>query len=235
MACGQRVWITARSLGATPLNILEGYEVTNADLTQGFINKPVLRAWLEGLATNSAVLIEVAVSLDGSAIAEHAAAFKSTTYTVLGQLKIEQAPMILNGLSIKRPSWPRTGYDSFGNTATRVATGGSGGFTYTSRRPSVASVTPHGVVTGNGWGSTFIDVKDKAGVLVSYAVHVSNVFSLVPAESYTTFPVIQPWMLTGARLVGFDGIADLQRVYGMRLPVIRHYWLGHYDYGRASF
>ncbi|OAE13206.1 hypothetical protein AZH11_06870 [Pseudomonas simiae] len=212
---GQKVWITAHSAGIEQLPVLTAYKVTPADVTKGLVNIPVSRAWLERLGTNSTVRLAVAVTLDRSDIQENAIAFKSTTYTVLAQFRIAQEPMELNGLSIKVPNWARTGRESVGNTDTRVAINGTGTLTYTSRNAGVASVSPHGVVTGNGWGSTIIDVKDQAGNAVQYPVNVSNVYSLAINETLTAFPAAQTWINTG-RPLGFDGISDLQRVYGSR-------------------
>ncbi|MFL1548467.1 hypothetical protein ACI77I_05085 [Pseudomonas sp. D47] len=147
--------------------------------------------------------------------------------TIVGQLKIAQEPMTLSGLSIKVPWWAKsTGLESIGNSGSRVATGGLGTLTYTSRKPSVASVNAQGLVIGNGWGSTTIDVRDQYGTMVSYPVNVSNVYRLVPSEAGTDFNVALGFINSGHRQLGWDGVADLQRVYGPRLPVNQHYWFG---------
>ncbi|WP_448653410.1 hypothetical protein ACSHWC_09560 [Pseudomonas fluorescens] len=145
--------------------------------------------------------------------------------TILGQLKIAQEPMTLNGLSIKVPSWTKsTGLESIDNSGSRIATGGVGTLTYSSRRPSVASVNAQGLVIGNGWGSTIIDVRDQFGSMVSYPVNVSNVYRLAINDAQTNFNVALAWINTGSRHVGWAGVYDLIRVYGPRLPVSRHYW-----------
>lgn len=156
--------------------------------------------------------------------------------TIVGQLKIAQEPMTLNGVSIKVPYWPITGLASLGNTATRVATGGSGTLTYTSRRPSVASVNAQGLVTGNGWGSTTIDVKDQNGTIVSYPVNVSNIFSLASNETFTDHPTAMSWITSPPRRGAIPGtIEDLQRVYAVWPRVRNHYWLQYADPGRGLF
>ncbi|QHD07695.1 hypothetical protein PspR76_19030 [Pseudomonas sp. R76] len=230
----QRVWITLRSTGVAQLNVLEAYEINDIEVTNGLVKIPVLRSWLEGLAVNSSVLVEVVVTLDGSAKIEGGQLFRTTAYTASGQLKFDQSPVLLSGISIKVPQWARTGRESTGNYVTRFATGGAGGFIYSSANTTVATVNQHGLVIGTGWGSTVITVEDKIGNKMSYPVTVTNVYSLLMNYTAANFEPHKGWIYANARPVGFDGIADLQNVYGRKLPVGQHFWLGIYDY-RAYF
>lgn len=229
----QRVWCTLRSMGVTPLNVLDGYVISEAERTSGLLNIKVLRSWLAALPRNAMISVNCRVAFDGSNNKDVAVDFPVTMYTVIAKLTVDTSDMVLNGLSIKI-GWPRTGYESVGNTASRVAAGGWGKITYSSRNPAIASVNTNGLVVGNRWGDTIIDVKDVGGHTASYTVRVSNIYTLMVKEDQLTYPLIAPWIAGFTRGVSVDGINDMQRVYGARLPVGRHYWLGLYDY-RASF
>ncbi len=147
--------------------------------------------------------------------------------TFIQPFKIAQDTMMLTGLSIKA-NWPKTtGLESVGNSGSRTPTGGVGKLTYSSTKPSVASVNAQGLVVGNGWGNATIEVRDQAGNMVSYPVYVSNVYNLLINDAPMNFNVALGWINSGHRQVGWDGVADLQRVYGPKLSGNnRHYWFG---------
>lgn len=211
---GQRVWITLRSLGVAQLNVLANYLVTDTHVAKGLENIPVTRAWLEALAPHSTIMVEVAVALDGSEKQENAVAFKTTTYTVQGQLRVEQTYMYLNGVSIKEFPLARTGLDSIGNTQYRAPSGGAAGYTYTSNTPRVASVDAAGKVTGNVNGSAVITVTDKNSTKVSYVVVVSNVWRFLFHNTPQTGEDGLRWIWSIGETFMFDAaLYDVNRCY----------------------
>lgn len=232
---GQRVWITLRSLGVTQLNVLASYVVTDTDVTKGLQNIPVSRAWLEALPANRTVMVDVAVALDGSDKQENAQPFKSTTYTISGQLKIDQSYMNLNGVSIKELPLGRTGADSIGNTQYRQASGGAGGYTYASNNPRVASVDAGGKVTGNAIGSALITVTDKNSTKVSYYVWVTNIYRFVFNNSRLTAREGAAWINTIPRgSYMFDAaLFDIQRCYVGSWNYINARWASTFVYNQA--
>ncbi len=198
---GQRVFITLRSAGVAQLDVLVGYQVTAMDADKGLASIPVSRAWLEGVAPNAAITVEVAVTLDNSPNREGAAAFKITEYTVLGQLRVVLGHMYLNGVSIKGFPAVRNAVDSIGNTQIRQGTGGSGGgsYSYQSNNPRVASVDATGKVTGNANGSAYITVTDRNSTKVTYFVVVSNVWR---------------YLFNDGRLTGEEGLHWIRSIGG---------------------
>lgn len=220
MIKGQRVSIDLKAKDITPLNIEFAIDAEQA--INGIKDKEVNRSWLDTVTPNTQILITGSVRLDGS----NATALRTTTYNLVTPLKLNASTINLSGLSIKVPGWPKTGLESNGNTATLIASGGTGKVTWASRKPTIASVNASGLVVGMGWGTTIIDATDSAGNTVSCTVNVSQVYRLVINETQTNFPAALAWINTGNRQVGWDGVYDLQRVYGVRLPVTRHYWFG---------
>ncbi|KRP61353.1 hypothetical protein [Pseudomonas trivialis] len=235
IAPGQNVWITLHSLGVAQLDVLKGYVVKAADVTNGLANILVSRAWLEKLANSSVITVEVLVTLDGSAKRENAVAFKPTTYKVVGQLRIDQNAMILSGVSIKNANWPRTGLSSIGNSASRVPSGGAGPYHYSSNNPRVASVDVSGYVIGHVNGSATVTVSDKNGSSTSYAVYVSNVYTIVLNDSLMSWATAKGW---AASIGGFSimdaAIYDVLRVNGAGAPIFsRQFWTASDPYGNG--
>ncbi len=236
---GQKVWITCRSVGTAQLAVLTAYEVTSADVTKGLVNIPVSRPWLEGLTNNFKV--EVLVTLDKSTNIENAVVFRLTDYTVKGQLRIAQQAMYLNGVSIKEFPAARTTAESFGNVQYRVASGGAGGYAYSSNNPRVASVDASGKVTGNANGSATITALDRNGTKTSYAVYVSNVYRLLYTNTPLNFGQAWAWAASVGGAYMFDAaIYDIARNYinGTNFLVGRWaysgggcpaYWVTYYD------
>nr|WP_314873386.1 Ig-like domain-containing protein [uncultured Pseudomonas sp.] len=90
---------------------------------------------------------------------------------------IDPSEMILNGRSVKFPSWPRSGLQSPGNSQARVPVG-QGSYTYQSSNPAVAVVDQKGLVVGQRNGTATITVTSATGEKGSYTVTVSNVYAL---------------------------------------------------------
>ncbi|MEO8489265.1 Ig-like domain-containing protein [Pseudomonas sp.] len=236
---GQKVWITGRSVGAAQLNVLTAYEVTSADLDKGLVKIQVSRPWIEGL--KSEFKLEVVVTLDSSTNIENAIAFGFTGYTVKGQLKVPPQPMILNGVSIKGFPANRTGAESYGNVEYRVASGGGGGYAYSSSHPAVASVDTSGKVTGNANGSATITISDRNGTKTSYVVYVSNVYRYLFNDSLLDYSQAWAWAASVRGIPLFDAaIYDIGRNYvnGTNVLVGRWayssggcapYWVTYYD------
>lgn len=143
-------------------------------------------------------------------------------------LSINTSPMNLNGLSVKVPFWTsKYGVESIGNTQVRTPTGGTAPFTYTSSNPSVAAVTPAGLVKGQGNGAATITVRDTSGSAVSYSVNVSNVFRLLQNFGPVTHDQAMAWMRSqpNTQPCSFEAIQDMCRVLGIPLPPgNRHFW-----------
>lgn len=236
---GQKVWITCRSAGAAQLNVLTAYEVTPTDVIKGLVNIPVSRSWLEGLTNNFKV--DVLVTLDSSTNIENAVALRFTDYTVKGQLKVAQQAMYLNGVSIKEFPAARTGAESNNNVQYRVATGGAGGYAYSSNNPRVASVDASGKVTGNANGSATITISDRNGTKTTYPVYVSNVYRYLVNNNSLNYGQAWAWAASVGGAYMFDAaIYDIARNYvnGKNLLVGRWvysnggcpaYWVTYYD------
>ncbi|MFJ3007102.1 Ig-like domain-containing protein, partial [Pseudomonas fluorescens] len=108
--------------------------------------------------------------------------------TVVTPLVIDAETMVLNGYLVDAPNWPKTGVDAPGTTATRIATGGIGPYTYSSSNPSVASVHPSsGKVKSVKNGSATITVIDQSSQYASYSVATSNVYDLVINNNLLTW------------------------------------------------
>jgi len=236
---GQKIWITCRSAGAAQLNVLTAYDVTPADVTKGLVNIPVSRPWLESLTASFEA--DVAVTLDGSTNIENAIVFRLTHYTVKGQLQVSQQAMYLNGVSIKEFPAARTGAESYGNVQYRVASGGAGGYSYSSNNPRVASVDASGKVTGNANGSATITVSDRNGTKTSYAVYVSNVYRYLFNNNSLNYSQAWAWAASVGGTYIFDAaLYDVARNYinGKNILVGRWayggggcpaYWVTYYD------
>lgn len=226
-AVGQFVWLRYDGFNT------QGVAISYVDL-RGEVNTseqgltrlaPV--EWLKQLKGATEVKVTCKVNLDGKADEASAVTFPVCTYLVKSAppLSFDTRPMLLAGLSVKA-NWPRTGFDSVGNTEARVATGGVPPFTYVSSNPGVASVTPDGKVTGNANGAATIRVTDQRGASLSCSVTVSNVYRLAINESSMTYQQSLNWMysLPNSAPVTTPAVYDMQRVYG-HIPAYKHYWL----------
>ncbi|MFB3306103.1 Ig-like domain-containing protein [Pseudomonas sp. AMR01] len=243
---GQKVWITCRSVGAAQLNVLTAYEVTSADLDKGLVKIQISRTWIENL--KSEFKIELVITLDSSTNIENAIALGFTRYIVKGQLKVPPQAMILNGVSIKGFPAHRTGVESYCNVETRVATGGGGGYAYSSSNPTVASVDTNGKVTGNANGAATITVSDRNGTKTSYVVYVSNVYRYVFNDNMLDYGAAWAWAASIQGIPIFDAaIYDIARNYvnGTNALVGRWaysggggcqpYWSTYYDHANGIY
>lgn len=233
-AKGQYALIQLRATGIKTLDLFPWGPISLEQAVSGIKDLEVPQSWLDSVPPGTQIIVDASVILDFSNNTDHATALRSTTYKVIAKLKLSASVINLNGLSV-RVNWPRTGLESIGNTAQLVATGGSGGVTWSSSSPGVVSVTPHGFIKANSWGTVTITAKDQAGNVATCQVNASNVYNLVVNNSLALLAPMVAWINTGHRAVGFDGIGDLQRVYGAALPVDFFYWLGYADPGRGYF
>lgn len=148
------------------------------------------------------------------------------SFRVVAPLAIDPTLMNLNGFSVKVPGWAKTGQDSVGNTATRVATGGIPPYSYISSNPNAASVEQTtGKVTGHTNGTATITVVDAKGNFATYLVAITNVWRLqINEELMDGFQAIS-WMnsLGGSNIYHSEFPADVNRVY---IPPARtkFYW-----------
>lgn len=147
-------------------------------------------------------------------------------------LSVDQSTMVLNRVSIKMSGRPRSGLDSIGNTAVRVATGGRAPYAYSSSHPAIASVNAQGKVVGERNGNATITVRDAGGQSVSYSVQVSNVFRVILGASRSPAQYI-PWVNANGRLLQPEHWADLARVYTR--PFDGNTWIGYTNQYRFVF
>ncbi|WP_438869422.1 hypothetical protein [Pseudomonas sp. L1(2025)] len=231
---GQQVKITIEAKGIPTLTVRESLPIDAAQAISGLKDIEVMRSWLDTVPPNTPIIVNGSVILDASNDPDRVTILRPTTYTVNAKLKLNASVINLNGISV-RVNWPRTGVESIGNTAQLVTTGGSGAVTWSSNSPGVVSVTPHGFIKANSWGTVTITAKDQAGNVATCQVNASNVYNLAFNNSLALLAPMVAWINTGHRAVGFDGIGDLQRVYGAALPVDYFYWLGYADPGRGYF
>lgn len=229
---GQRVWLTCKRTSGSELAVLNGVAITASEALNGLANKAVLRSWLQALPNNSQFTVECSVTFDGGSDRARAVSFPVTTYTVAQALQIDASVMYLNGYAIIAFNWPRNGQDYPGNALTRLATGGSPPYTYTSRNAAIAQVTSGGKVVGYSNGSTVIDVRDGVGHTVSYSVSVSNVWRVRENANSLTSTEAYNWRRSLPGAIGLDwtnGIEYMQRVYGpasqFPVPYDAYYWV----------
>ncbi|TFF33554.1 hypothetical protein E3U47_24765 [Pseudomonas sp. RIT623] len=140
---------------------------------------------------------------------------------------------MLNGVSIKMPGRPRSGLDSIGNTAVRVATGGRAPYTYSSNNSAIASVTAQGKVVGERNGSATITVRDASGQSVSYGVQVSNVLQVIlDRRSYNNAAYLAWARSSGGVFFTAVHWNDLRRVYTRPFDV--YTWTGNNNFWHVS-
>ncbi|WP_239369940.1 Ig-like domain-containing protein [Mesorhizobium retamae] len=164
--------------------------------------------------------------------------------TVAG-LSIPQTEMELKGIATKIPDWPTNGEDFPGNTAVRVASGGTPPYRYASDNPAIAAVDAEGKVTGEANGTTLIRATDTDGRQVAYRVIVTNVFRLVVNENLLTGPEAEVWRLSiGGNSLSPGGYLSIYYVDGRlpvdyvdgRLPVDENHWFCTiYGYGGGTY
>lgn len=216
---GQTVWL--RCLGTlannTPDTIVlrEASPVTAEEVADG-LSMAIPRARLEALKNDSELRVEMKVSFDGDAVEDQAVVFPTlrVTMEVAPELIVTPEQMVLDGTAIKA-NWPRSGGDAKGNTETRAASGGQPPYTYSSSKPSVATVNASGKVVGEGNGSATITIRDSRGTSVAYTVVVSNIWSAVHNNSPMSAYQAVAWKNTvpGGRAIGADDVAAMKAVY----------------------
>ncbi|WP_460089201.1 hypothetical protein [Pseudomonas sp. H2_D10] len=79
---GQKVYLSLLS-GGRELKVLGGYVVTMQELTNGIVNKPVLRSWLQRVIHNTPITVKLSVGFGGSTDMARATPFLTTTYQML--------------------------------------------------------------------------------------------------------------------------------------------------------
>lgn len=95
-------------------------------------------------------------------------------------LSVDTSLMRLDGVMVRSGYCPNlNGVDALGNTMVRTAIGGYLPYVYRSSNSAVAAVDTNGKVSGMGNGTATITITDQRNAQVSYAVSVSNVYSLL--------------------------------------------------------
>ncbi|VVE02962.1 hypothetical protein PCA20602_02232 [Pandoraea capi] len=189
IAVGQKVWLRVHGTLANgqsdTIALWQASGVTAGEVTAG-LSKAIPRARLEALKDASDLRVEMKVTFDGGSDEAQASLFPELRLKieVVPDLGVEPSQMVLNGLAVRQDGWPSTGRDAPGNTGTRVGTGGVPPYTYSSSRPSVATVNGAGKVSGMGNGSATITIRDSGGATVSYPVVVSNVYRFAFNHNY---------------------------------------------------
>ncbi|MCI3205536.1 MULTISPECIES: hypothetical protein [Pandoraea] len=189
IAVGQKVWLRVHGTLANgqsdTIVLWQASGVTAGEVTAG-LSKAIPRARLEALKDASDLRVEMKVTFDGGSDEAQASLFPELRLKieVAPDLGVEPSQMVLNGLAVRQDGWPSTGRDAPGNTGTRVGTGGVPPYTYSSSRPSVATVNGAGKVSGIGNGSATITIRDSRGATVSYPVVVSNVYRFAFNQNY---------------------------------------------------
>ncbi|WP_439863514.1 Ig-like domain-containing protein [Pseudomonas antarctica] len=234
MFAGQWLRVEALSSGVATQELFYG-QVTAAQVTDGLVNMEVPSAFTANLRSDAKMNLHASVVMDGSNNFDRAMLLRPTSYTIKANLTVNTSALNLNGLSI-RAGYAKTGLESINNTWQLVTSGGSGTVTWASSAPKVASVTSSGFVKGEGWGKATLTGTDAAGNKVTCLVNSSNVYNLHLNNGLATLPQHANFFNNLGRLIGFDGIADMQRQYGLALPWLDyHYWGGYYDAGRGYF
>ena len=231
---GQRVWVTLSSSGVAPLEVLVAYPITSIEMANGLVNKPVLRSWLLSLQNNAAVVVSVFVTFDGSSDKSAAVVFPTTQYTIVhtAPLVFPETPVSLTGRTYLIPGSPNI-LPAFnaGNSITRTASGGTGGYVYSSSNTGVAVVTQGGFVSvrGNGW--TTISVRDNSvpPQTRSYTVSVGGVVQCYGLGAGTYTDIINSASRQGVRVANIYELRDLSNAYGNRWP------MGNFMYWSSTF
>lgn len=238
---GQRVWITLSSSGVAPLDVLEAYSITDIEMANGLVNKPVLRSWLLSLQNNAAVVVSVYVTFDGSSDKSAAVVFPTTQYTIVhtAPLVFSEAPVSLTGRTYLIPGNPHVlpAFNS-GNSITRVASGGTPGYFYSSSNTAVAVVTQTGFVSvrGNGWATISVRDNSVPPQTRSYTVSVAGVVQCYGLGQGTYTDIINAASRQGVRLANIYELRDLSNAYGSQWPMGNAlYWSSTFSHSFLLF
>lgn len=229
---GKQVWMELRGFKAngTAHNLpvwSGGSKQTNSTwVSQGWWEYVISYAsYLKELGHNKKLTLHFKAALRAGITEADAIVFPVVEYTVDKRPSIDQSIMKLDGVSV-RVNWPKTGRDSIGNTAVRVAVGGTPPYTYTSNNTAIASVSSTtGKVTGEGNGTAIITVKDKDKVTATYSVVVSNVFRLMQSNGPLSLHQAIAWRDSiGAFTLSYAAESDMSNRYIQPWPVVGNYW-----------
>ncbi|HWH89074.1 MAG TPA: Ig-like domain-containing protein [Pseudomonas sp.] len=222
------VWLTYEGVdneGNTV--ILEQIPGEQIATDKGF-SHPIPLVWLKGLKHLSKLLITFQVNVYGQADKSSSVIFPKRSYSIdaIPELWIDPQPLILSGFSVKTSYFARTGGESVGNTASRLATGGTPPYKYESQNAEIASVTSNGHVTGNRNGNTTIVVTDKMENKVTYEVRVSNIWTLQINNQLMSSATAVNWMYSigGRSIVTLPFASDVSRVYYVPVPRPAELW-----------
>lgn len=220
IAAGQKVWLRCHATLAngTPdvIVLLIRHVVTAGEATSG-ISQPLPRARLAALRNDSELRVVFKVAFDGNDDELQAVIFPllRVTMQVVPPITVDPDKMVLNGLSVKS-FWTRTGAYPPGNSQTRAASGGVPPYTYSSSKPSVATVNESGRVVGEGNGTATITVRDSKGTTASYTVEVSNVYTTIDNHQVGISPaqaIAWRQSLSGGRGIGPTEVESLKVEY----------------------
>jgi hypothetical protein len=229
---GKQVWMELRGFKAngTAHNLpvwSGGSKQTNSTwVSQGWWEYVISYAsYLKELGHYKKLTLHFKAALRAGITEADAIVFPVVEYTVDKRPSIDQSIMKLDGVSV-RVNWPKTGRDSIGNTAVRVAVGGTPPYTYTSNNTAIASVSSTtGKVTGEGNGTAIITVKDKDKVTATYSVVVSNVFRLMQSNGPLSLHQAIAWRDSiGAFTLSYAAESDMSNRYIQPWPVVGNYW-----------
>lgn len=157
-------------------------------------------------------------SFTAKALYGSGAVSRARAFTVVKELTVEPAPLILDGFNISIEGsglpWIETGNDPVGTAAKREASGGVPPYTYESSAPNIASVDAQGTVRSKGNGKTKITVRDSASQSKTYQVVTNNVINYI-FKADVSPPQFAEWV----RSVGGTSIPYSSLIN--HLPVLR--------------
>lgn len=143
-------------------------------------------------------------------------------------LQFDSAPMQLDGKTYIIPQHPNVApnYTLGSNAKERLPTGGAMPYTYSSDQPAIASVSPLGLVTAKGNGSTVIRVTDAQGASASYPVNVSNVVTVQGGFAKSNWNTAANAVAAqGMRLPSEQEAHELRAAFDTRWPFVHAlYW-----------
>jgi len=120
------------------------------------------------------------------------------TLTVVSDFLIDTSPVTLNGhnISIAGTSlrWTFSTWNPINTSITRVPTGGTPPYNYTTANSGIASVDANGLVRSEGNGTTRITVTDSENRSGGFEVHASNVRRLAYQPVLQTHPQTVTWI-----------------------------------------
>ncbi|WP_455922879.1 Ig-like domain-containing protein [Pseudomonas putida] len=166
-------------------------------------------------------------------VSRTAEALKQSSAPVLFQIPAltDTTALVLNGLAVRTAQdWPRYGGEYDDNWARREARGGTPPYRYASSAPSIASITADGKVVGLRNGTATITVTDQPGVVSSYTVQVSNVWTLTFSDTAMNCGASANWAIQqGGKPFTHIAIWQFFSHYVYPLPApysTRTHWLG---------